>query len=150
MKLAGSECRVLCILDEVIALRSERPKNVWTSRCFVSPNEAVPHHQLARAVVHSVPDTTTFLAAGIAIDGAKDHLHLGGRRSVEDATTSLLSYIIRDGAVDQPEHPSIVGDATAAISQITRDCAVVEGQLPSITVDTATASHQPYFPRRCY
>ena len=50
-------------------------------------NEAVPHHQLARAVVHSVPDTTTFLAAGIAIDGAKDHLHLGGRRSVEDATT---------------------------------------------------------------
>ena len=44
---------------------------------FVPRNEAVSHHQLARAVGSSVPDTTTTLVTGIAIDGAKDHLHLG-------------------------------------------------------------------------
>ena len=87
MCLVRSERRVLCVLDEVIALRGERPQNVWTSGRLISRNKAVSHHQLACAVGNAVPDTTATLAAGIAIDGAKDHLHLGIGTSVEDATT---------------------------------------------------------------
>src|SRR6266581_653741 len=111
MCLAGSEFRVLCILDEVITLRGQRPQNVWALASLISGNNAVSHHQLARAVDSTIPDTTTFLVAGIAINGAKVQLHLGSGTTVEDAPTWPLSPIIRDRTVDQLERPTIVGDA---------------------------------------
>ena len=146
MKLAGSERRVLRVLDEVITQRGERPQNVWTSWSLISRNKAVPHHQLARAIVHSVPDTTTFLAAGIAIDGAKDHLHLGIGTTVEDATTWPLSPVIGDRAVDQPER-AVVGDAATRISQIPRDRAANEGQHCTRGVVDAATTRFSIIPR---
>ena len=140
MFLVRSERRVLRVLDEVIALRGERAQNVWTSRSIVPHHQAISHHHLARAVVSAVPDTTTSLAAGIAIDGAKDHLHLGIGSIVEDATTWPLSPIIRDRTVDQPERPTIIGDAATSISQIPRDRAVDHGQRSTRrVVDAATS-----------
>ena len=139
-----SECRVLCILDEVIAPRGQCPQNVWTSWSLVPCNKAIFHHQLAPAVISTVPYTTTSLAAGIAIDSAKYHLRLGTGTSVEDATTECLSYIIRDRAIDQSERPTIIGDATTGISQITRDNAADEGQrCTRRVVDAATTRISP-------
>ena len=91
-------------------------------------------------LVSTIPDTTTTLVASIAIDSAKDHLHLGTGPSVEDATTVPLSLIIRDRAVDQRERPTIVGDATATISQIPRDRAVDEGQRSTRRVEDAATT----------
>ena len=119
MCLAGSKRCVLCVLDEIIALRGERAQNVWTSGSLVPRHQAIFHHHLACVVVSTIPDTTTSLAAGIAIYGAKDHFHLGIGTTVEDTTTWPLSLIIRDRTVDQLERPSIVGDATTGASQIT-------------------------------
>ena len=101
-------------------------------------------------LVVTIPDTTATLAAGIAIDGAKDHLHLGIGTIVEDATTWPLSPIIRDRTVDQRECPSIVGDATTGISQIPRDRAVDQGQRSTRrVVDAATTRISTNFPRPC-
>ena len=138
MCLIRSKRRVFCVLDEIIALRGERPLNVWTGRRLVPRDKAVSHHQLAPAVGSAVPDTATSLVAGIAIDGAKDHLHLGTGRSIEDTASQLLSPIIRDRAVDQPECPT-VGDTATGISQIPRDGAVDESQRPC-NIEDATAA----------
>ena len=73
------------------------------------------HHQLACAVVSTIPDTTTSLVAGIAIDSAKDHLHLGSwYLPLRIPPPSRSSLIIGDRAVDQRECPTIVGDATTS------------------------------------
>jgi hypothetical protein len=117
MRPAGSERRVLRVLDEVIALRGEIPQNVWAGGSLVSRDQAVSHYQLICAVGSTVPDTTATLGTGVAIDGAKDQLRLGTSTTVEDATTGPLSSIILDRAVDQRERPG-VGDATTAVSQI--------------------------------
>src|SRR5437899_15584 len=109
MCLIRSKRRVLRVLDQVIALRSERAQNIWTGGSLVPHHQAIFHHHLTPVVVSAVPDTTTSLAAGIAIDGAKDHLHLGISSIVEDATTRPLSPIIRDRTVDQPGRPTIIG-----------------------------------------
>ena len=119
MRLVGSEYGVLRVLDEVKALRGERPQYVWTSGRCISRDKAVSHHQLACVVVSTVPDTTTSLEAGIAIDGAKDHLYLCTGSSVEDTATGPLSPIIGNRAVDQHERPALVGDAATGVSQIT-------------------------------
>ena len=116
MFLVRSERCVLCVLDEIIALRGERPQNVWTSRSLISRDKAVSHRQLAPAVGSAVPDTPATLPTGIAIDGAKDHLHLGISSIVEDATAIPFSTIIRDRTVDQCECP-IIGDAATSVGQ---------------------------------
>jgi hypothetical protein len=128
MCLIRSKRRVLCILDEVIALRGERPQNIWTSGRLVPCDKTISHHQLACAVGRTIQDTATTLTAAIAIDGAKDQLHLGTGCSVEYTTSQCLSLIIRDRAVDQPERPTIVGDTATSISKIPRDRAVDESQ----------------------
>lgn len=118
MRLVGSERRVLRILDEVIALRGELPQNIWAMGSLIPRDKAVSHHQLARDVGKTIPDTPATLATGIAINGAKDHLRPGIGTTVEDAPTGPLRHIVRDRAIDQGECP-VVGDATAGISQIT-------------------------------
>ncbi len=143
MCLVRSKRCVLCILDQVIALRGERALNVWTSGRLVPRNEAVSHHQLAPAVGSAIPDTAATLITGIAIDGAKDHLRLGCSTTVENTAPSLFSHVIRDRTVDQPERPTIVGDATTSISQIPRDCAADEGQRCTRVVDAATTVVSP-------
>ena len=85
MCLIRSERRILCILDEIIALRGQCPQNVWASGSLVVRDKAVSHHQLACAVGNTVPDTTATLITGIAIDGTKDHLCLGTGTTVEDS-----------------------------------------------------------------
>src|SRR6266702_580466 len=57
MCLVRSKHCVLCILDQVIALRGERALNVWTSGRLVPCDKAISHHQLASAVGQTVPDT---------------------------------------------------------------------------------------------
>ena len=137
MCLVWRKRRVLCILDQVIALRSERSQNIWTGGSLVPRHQAVSYYQLACAVGNTVPDTATTLAAGIAIDSAKEHLRLGNGTTVEDATTRPLSSIIRDRTVDQPERPTSVGYTTPTVSHIPRDGAVDEGE-SSVVIDAAT------------
>src|SRR5207244_13616980 len=120
MRLVGSKRRVLRVLDEVIALRGELPQNIWAIGRLIPRDKTVSHQQLACAVGQAVPDTAATLAAGIVIHGAKDHLRLGSGTTVEDTASKLLSYIIRDRAVDQRECPA-VGDAATAVSQIPGD-----------------------------
>src|SRR5437016_2497126 len=139
MCLVRNKRCVLCILNEVIALRGERSQNVWTSGRLVPCDKTISHHQLACAVGRTIPDTTATLVASIIIDRAKDHLHLGTGRSVEDAATDPLSTIIRDRAVDQRECPAIVGDAATVVSQIPGDCTVDEGERPC-NIEDATAA----------
>src|SRR5438876_8447493 len=121
MRLVGSERRVLRVLDEIIALRGELPQNIWTIGSLVSRDKAVSYHQLARAVDSIVPDATATLPAGIAINGAKDHLRLGTETTVENTAPGSLGHILRDRAIDQRERPAIVRDATTGVSLILRD-----------------------------
>ena len=94
MRLVGSERRALRVLDEIIALRGELPQNIWTIGSFVSRDKAVSRHQLARDVVSNVPDTTTPLPTGIAINGAKDHLYLGTETPVENTAPEPQGHIL--------------------------------------------------------
>src|SRR5438270_2208183 len=140
MFLVRSKRRVLRVLDQVIALRGERALNVWTSGSLVSCDKAISHHQLACAVGSTIPDTAATLITSIAIDGAKDHLHLSTGNSVKDATTRPLRHVIRNRAIDEGECPSIVGDATPGVCQITGDRAANESERPyGSIVDAATA-----------
>ena len=130
MFLVRSERRVLRVLDEVIALRSERAPDLWTGGSIVPHHQAIFHHHLTHVVVSAVPDTTTSLAAGIAIDGAKGHLHLGISQIIEDTTTRPLSPIIRDGTVDQPGRPTIIGDATTSIARLPETVLLITVSVP--------------------
>ena len=112
MCLIRSERRFLCIMDEIIALRGQRPQNVWASGSLVVRYKAVSHHQLARAVDSTVPDATATLPAGIAINGAKDHFRLGTETTVENTAPGSLGHILRDRAIDQRERPDTSVDVT--------------------------------------
>ena len=146
MKLAGSECYVLRVLDEVIALRGELPQNFWASGSLVAHDKAVSHHQLACAVGQAVPDTAATLAAGIVIHGAKDHLRMGTGTTVENTAPKPLSYIIRDRAIDQRECPTI-GDAATAVSQIPGDRAVDQRECAAIVIEDAATTRVSPIPR---
>src|SRR6266699_215214 len=67
MCLAGGKRRVLCVLDEIIALRGQVPQNVWASGSLVVRDKAVSHHQLAFAFWSTGPDTTPFPLSGISL-----------------------------------------------------------------------------------
>ena len=146
MRLVGSKRRVLRVLDEVIALRGELPQNIWTIGRLIPHDKTVSHHQLACAVGQAVPDTAATFATGIVIHGAKDHLRMGTGTTVENTAPKLLSYIIRDRAIDQRECPTI-GDAATAVSQIPGDRAVDQRECASIIVEDAATTRVSPIPR---
>ena len=78
MKRARSKRRVLRVPDEIIALRGERFQNIWTSGRHVPATRLFFITSWLALLVAPFQITTT-LAAGIAVGGAKDHLHLGSR-----------------------------------------------------------------------
>lgn len=112
MQLVGRERRALRVLDEVIAPRGELTHNVWAFGSPVACNEAVSHRQLASSVVGTVPDATSTMGGGIAVNSAKGYRCSGGATNIGDPTTGSSCCIGRDRAVDECERP-IIQDTTS-------------------------------------
>src|SRR6266571_81394 len=144
MLLVWSESRTREALDQVIAIRGERSRNVLAIVGMVPSNDAVAYTHLARYVVPVAIMTVlnreapTIVGGFITIDGTKLDNSLAA--DIGDAAAEAArGRIVRDGAVGEGECAARVVDAAApsAGGRIARDGAVGEGERAADIEDAA-------------
>src|SRR5205823_14416332 len=89
------EGRTRKVLDQIVAIRDERPRNVWMYGSTISGDDTVSYRYALTICNGDVAPPT--LMCRIAVNGTKGDIYLTIK--TEDATTIIRSRIAGDSAV---------------------------------------------------
>lgn len=129
------EGRTRKVLDQIVAIRDERPRNVWMYGSTISDDDTVSY-RYALTICDVAPPTLT---CRIAVNGAKGDINLTTR--TKDATTIISSRIAGDSAVGEDECSLIIINAAAAHAtscSIAGNSTIAEGKRAFVVDATTT------------
>src|ERR1700694_1082368 len=127
------------VLDQIVAIRDEMPRNVWMYGSTISYDDTVSYCYTITTGLFNGDVAPPTLACCIAVNGAKGDINLTIK--TEDATTIITSRIAGDSAVgeDESSFKSINAAAAHATScSIAGNSTIAQGKRAFVVDATTT------------
>src|SRR5712692_2283708 len=133
------EGRTRKVLDQIVAIRDERPRNVWMYGSTISDDDTVSYRYALTTGLCNGDVAPPTLTCCIAVNGAKGDISLTTR--TEDATTLISSRIAGNSAVGEDECSLKIINAAAAHAtscSIAGNSTIAEGKRAFVVDATTT------------